>query len=219
MQRRSVLTAACLALLAAPAAIAASAPDAATEDWEIGPVVRGKNLSPGMSSRPYPTRGGWAFDFPAPDAAAGHVHYVTFRPGSLAGKSRLTVRYRIDAAPGTRFVPQEIPKLPAAISLYLQRRGDTWTAKGRYEHYRWYAPAASVRVIAPGVHEISVRLDDPDWISIKAKTSGSVPGAMQAAVDDVDRVGLTFGALGDGRGHGVFATRPARFTLLSFQIR
>lgn len=215
MKRRSILAGACLALLAAPVALAAAS---AGDGWEIGPVIRGKNYSPGMPPAPRPTRTGWSFDFPAPDAAAGHVHYVTFRPGSLAGKSRIVARYRVDAAPGTRFVPQEIPKLPAAISLYLQRRGDTWTARGAYEHYRWYAPAASVKVIAPGVHEIDVRLDDPEWISVKAKTSGSVPGAMQAAVDDVDRVGLTFGALGDGRGHGVFATAPARFTLVSFRI-
>ncbi|HEV2597628.1 hypothetical protein [Sphingopyxis sp.] len=215
MKRRSLLAIACLSILAAPAAIAAAQ---GGDGWEIGPVIRGKNYSPGMPPAPRPTSGGFTFDFPAPDAAAGHVHYVTFRPGSLAGKSRMIVRYRIDAAPGTRFVPQEIPKLPAAISLYLQRRGDNWTGRGRYEDYRWYSPAASVRVIAPGVHEISVRLDDPDWISVKAKTSGSLPGAMQAAVDDADRVGLTFGALGDGRGHGVFATAPARFTLLSFRI-
>ena len=215
MKRRSILAGACFALLAGPAVIAAAQ---TADSWQIGPVIRGKNYSPGMPPAPDPTRSGWTFDFPAPDAAAGHVHYLTFRPGSIAGKSRIVVRYRVDAAPGTRFVPQEAPRLPAALSLYLQRRGDTWTARGDYEHYRWYAPAASVKVIAPGVHEIDVRLDDPEWISVMAKTSGSLPGAMQAAVDDVDRVGLTFGALGDGRGHGVFATAPARFTLLSFRI-
>lgn len=215
MQRRSILTCIGLALLA-PVAIAA-APGG--PDWEIGPVIRGKNYSVGMPARPQPTRTGWTFDFPTPDAAAGHVHYVTFRPGSLAGKSRITVRYRIDARPGTRFVPQESPDLPAALSLYLQRRGDTWSAKGRYEHYRWFSPAATVRALAPGEYEMRVRLDDPDWISVMGRTSGSNPDAMRAALADADRLGLTFGALGGPRGHGVFATAPARFTLLAFDIR
>jgi len=214
MQKRVIVTLTALTLLAGAAPAAAQR----GTDWEIGPIIRGKNYSQGMPLRPQPTRTGWTFDFPAPDAARGHVHYVTFRPGSLAGKSRIRVRYRIDAPRGTRFVPQENPDLPAALSLYLQRRGDTWSAKGRYEHYRWFSPATTVRALAPGEYEMSVRLDDPDWISVMGRTSGSNPDAMRAALVDADRLGLTFGALGGPRGHGVFATAPARFTLLAFDI-
>ena len=207
---------ACLVALTVTAAGFAAAPGAS--DWEIGPVIRGKNYSQGMPPRPRPTPNGWSFDFPTPNAAAGHVHYVTFRPGSLAGKSRIVVRYRVDAARGTRFVPQEGPDAPATASLYLQRRGDTWTAKGNYQYYRWYAPVATVREIAPGEHEMSVRFDDPDWISVQGRTAGSAPGALPDALADADRVGLVFGSLDSGRGHGVYATAPARFTLLSFRI-
>ncbi|KTE04739.1 hypothetical protein [Sphingopyxis sp. H115] len=216
MTKRPIASLAILAL-ALPAAGSAAMPGA--QSWEIGPVIRGKNYSQGMPAAPYPTRGGgWAFDFPAPDAAAGHVHYVTFDPGSLHGKSRLVVRYRIDAAPGTRFVPQQYPDRTATVALYMQRRGDSWTAKGAYQYYRWYAPVATMNALAPGEAEMIVRLDDPDWSSVMADRASTNRAALAAALDDIGRIGLVFGSAG-GRGHGVFATRPARFTLLSFEIR
>ena len=186
-------------------------------DWEIGPVIRGKNYSVGMPLAPKAERGGWSFDFPVGSKAAGHVHYVTVRPGSLAGKSRIVVRYRIDAKPGTRFVPQANPDRAGTVSLYLQRRGDNWNARGNYRYYRWYAPAATVRELAPGVGEISVALDDPQWISVLGQPSGSNPGAMVDALRDVERVGLVFGS-SNARGHGVYTTAPAKFTLTSFRI-
>ena len=70
--------------------------------WSIGPTVRGKNHSPGLPATMRETPEGAAFDFPYPRASAGHVHYVTAPAGSLAGASRMVIRYRIDAAPGTR---------------------------------------------------------------------------------------------------------------------
>lgn len=217
MKRRSLLAGACLAFVVTPVAIAAAG--AGDGDWEIGPVIRGRNYSSGMPAVPYPERGGgWSFDFPAPDAAAGHVHYVTFRPGSLRGKSRIVVRYRIDAAPGARFVPQQFPGRTATVALYMQRRGDSWTTKGAYRYYRWYAPVATMNTLAPGEAEMSVRLDDPDWSSVMADRASANRAAMEAALEDMGRIGLVFGSAG-GRGHGVFATRPARFTLLSFEIR
>ncbi|HEY0597656.1 hypothetical protein [Sphingopyxis sp.] len=210
-----------LAAVAALASLSVTADLAAADQasgWEIGPIIRGKNLSPGMPARPMPTRGGWYFDFPVGSAAAGHVHYVTGRTGALAGTSRIVMRYRIDAEPGTRFVAQENPRAPATVSIYLQRRGDNWTGRGRYQYYRWYAPVPTVRELAPGEHEISVRLDDPYWISVAGRNAIKTPGAMEDAIGDLDRIGLVFGTTAH-RGHGVFATRPARFTLLSFEIR
>jgi len=213
MQTRALAALTTFALLAG--AGPAAAQNAAS--WEIGPIIRGKNYSQGMPLRPQPTRTGWSFDFPVGSREAGHVHYVTFRPGPVAPRSRIVVRYRVDARAGTRFVPQESPELRGTVSLYFQRRGDNWSAKGRYEYFRWYAPGATVREIAPGEHEISVRLDDPDWISVQARTAGSNPAALQAALADIDRIGLVFGSTA-ARGHGVYATAPARFTLLSFRI-
>jgi hypothetical protein len=203
-------------LLGATAALAATPP---ASSWEIGPIIRGKNYSVGMPLRPAPTKNGWYIDFPVGSRQAGHVHYVTFNPGPLSGASRIVVRYRVDAPAGTRFVPQEQPNLPGTVSLFLQRRGDNWSARGAYNYFRWYAPAHSVREITPGVHEISVRLDDPQWTAVTgSQPASSNPEAFRAALAQTGRIGLVFGSTA-ARGHGVFATAPARFELLSFQVR
>lgn len=214
---RKSLVAAGIALVLGAAAAVAAVPPANT--WEIGPIIRGKNYSVGMPLKPRPTERGWSFDFPAPNRQAGHVHYVMFDPGSLSGASQIRVRYRVDAAPGTRFVPQEHPHLPGTVSLFLQRRGDNWSARGAFNYFRWYAPAHSVREITPGVHEISVRLDDPAWGAVTGgQRSADHPEAFRAALAQAGRVGLVFGSTA-ARGHGVFATAPARFELIDFSIR
>ena len=204
-----------LLLLAAPSAVAQTTAPAA--QWQIGPIIRGQNYSVGMPLTPRAERNGWSFEFPNPDADAGHVHYVTFRHGSLAGKSEIVMRYRIDAARGVRFVPQEQPQAPAKLSLYFQRRGDTWTAKGRYQYYRWYSPATSVRAIAPGTYELRVKLTDPGWISVSGSPSRDNPEAFADAKHSAETLGLVFGS-DAARGHGVYATGPARFTLLEFRV-
>ena len=208
-------------LLAAPLAMAPTAlsPADATppaEAWEIGPVIRGRNYSVGMPLRPMPARQGWSFEFPNPTAAAGHVHYLTFRHGSLAGKRRIVMRYRIDAPRGTRFVPQESPMNPAILSLYFQRRGDTWSGRGRYDPYRWYAPMHTVVPLTPGEHVVTARLDD-GWTGVNVTTARTHQEAFQEAIEDADRVGFVLGSVA-GRGHGVYATQPARLTVLSFEV-
>jgi hypothetical protein len=212
---RHILTLAGLTLaFAAPAMLAASPP---AGQWEIGPIIRGKNYSVGMPLRPAPARTGWSFDFPYPNRDAGHVHYVTFDPGTLAGKSRIVVRYRVDARSGTRFVPQEHPDLPGTVSLFLQRRGDNWSARGLYNFYRWYAPGHSVRELAPGTGEIVVRLDDPEWVAVLGGNSGCHRQEFREALARTSSLGLVFGST-SARGHGVYSTAPARFELTEFRV-
>lgn len=184
--------------------------------WEIGPVIKGRNYSFNMPLRPEQTRSGIGVEFPWPDAAAGHVHYVTFRHGPLEGKRRIVMRYRIEAAPGVRFVPQEHPDLPATLSLFFQQRGDTWTAKGRYETYRWYAPATKMLTLAPGEHSVSIDLDEA-WISVYGKTPEAAPRGFRDALADTERVGFVLGSAA-ARGHGVYATGPARLIVTSFEV-
>lgn len=207
-------------LLAVASAISTASQSIAQEaaSWEIGPDVRGRNYSVGMPLKPTPVkRGVWSFDFPQPNADAGHVHAVTFNPGPLLKASKIIMRYRIDAVRGVRFAPQETPDQPATVSLYFQRRGDSWSAKGRYEFYRWYAPAQSVKQVAPGEHQIIVSLSDPQWISVMGKTVVTNPGAFQAALAETSQIGIAFGGP-SGRAHGAFSTGPARFTLLEFRV-
>lgn len=206
-----------LAFVAAALALPAQAALPPAAAWEIGPVIKGRNYSQNMPLRPTSARDGIRIEFPYPDREAGHVHYVTFRHGPLEGKRRIVMRYRIEAAPGTRFIPQEFPERQAVLSLYFQQRGDNWTAKGPYETYRWYSPAKTVVPLTPGDHEIAIDLEG-DWISVYGKTPSLKPEGFRKALANTARVGFTMGTVADGRGHGVFATGPATLTVTSFEI-
>ncbi len=204
-----------IVLLAAIIGTAAAAQrDAA---WSIGPVINGLNYSVGMPETLRDGREGPQFDFPYPDARAGHVHYVTRRTGSLEGARSVTLRYRIDAAPGTRLIAREHGDREAQLSLYFQRRGDNWSARGPYEAYRWYVLGDKMMPLAPGTHSVTVDLAK-DWKGVGASRSDRETRAFRDALANADRIGFTFGSKG-GRGHGVYATAPARFTLLEFQVR
>lgn len=184
------------------------------EMWEIGPIIRGKNYSYRMPLRPEDTRAGASFAIPGPTAADGHVHYLTIPARPLEGARAITLRYRIDAAPGTRFVAQESPHLPATLSLYFQRAGDGWTA--RQPDWRWYAPTNRTMPLRPGTHTVRIALDE-DWIAMTGPGAHANPRGFAEALANTARVGFTFGSEG-GRGHGVYATAPARFTILDFRV-
>lgn len=206
-----------LALVASAAVTLPASGSAPASAWEIGPVIDGRNYSVGLPRRPAATRTGWQFDFPYPTRDDGHVHAVSFDPGPLDRATRIVVRYRVDAHRSARFVPQEQPGTPATVSLILQRARDDWSGRGRYGSYRWYAPAAGIKTIAPGEHEIAVRLDRLDWTNVNGQPAVTDPRGFRAALADTSRIGLVFGST-SMRGHGVYATASARFTLLSFRI-
>lgn len=205
------------ALSATAAALLLSAALAATppaSSWEIGPIIRGRNYSVNMPLRPSDTRAGPSFDIPGPSKADGHVHYLTVATRPLAGARRITLTYRIDAAPGTRFIAQETPQYPATLSLYFQRAGDSWTM--RQPDWRWYAPTNRTMPLLPGKHTVSIGLDE-NWIAMTGPAAHANPRGFAAALADTHRIGFVFGSEG-GRGHGVYATAPARFTILDFRV-
>jgi hypothetical protein len=187
-------------------------PDASA--WEIGPVIRGRNYSHGMPLRPTPgPRGSLFIDLPR---SAPGVHYVTFRHGSLAGKRRIVMRYRIEADPGVRILPVTAPAAPSIITLYFQRSGDNWSARGRFEAYRWYAAFASHSPITPGTHEIVAPLDG-NWTAVMTSSAQSNPAGFRDALANADQVGFVLGG-GDGLGHGIFATGRARLIVTEFRV-
>lgn len=214
MHRILLAVAGLAALAAALLATAAFAAGPPASQWEIGPIIRGKNYSYRMPLRPSETRAGPSFEIPGPNAADGHVHYVTVPIRPLEGARRIVLRYRIDAAPGTRFVAQESPQLPATLSLYFQRAGDGWTT--RQPDWRWYAPTNRTMPLRAGTHTVSIALDE-DWIAMTGPGAHTNPRGFAAALADTQRVGFVFGSEG-GRGHGVYATAPARFTILDFRV-
>ncbi len=75
-----------------------------------------------------------------------------------------------------------------------------------------------MREIKPGEYEYSVSLNDPNWMSVLGKMAEVNPAEFRYAKADAGRVGLVFGST-YARGHGVFATAPAKFTLLKFEIQ
>lgn len=186
----------------------------APDTWVIGPIVRGRNYSVAMPLHPSPLRrGGWYIDLPR---APGSVHYVTFPYGSLRGRRRIVLRYRVEAAPGVTISPSTAPAASSIITLYFQRRGDNWSARGQFETYRWYATFASQSPITPGDHEIIAALDG-NWTAVQTSSARSDPAAFRAALMDAEQVGFVLGG-GDGYGHGVFATGQARLIVTDFRI-
>lgn len=208
MVMKKLLTLAFAAAALAGGAVAAQS----AGSWQIGPIINGKNYSPGMPSTMEATRAGHAFDFPQ-SRREGHVHYVTAPVNGLSWASTVRMRYRIDAEPGTRFIPQQYPDKIARLSLYFQRQGDNWSAAGPYSGYRWYAVRSKTLPLSPGTHEVTLRFEPSDWISVLGGREG-----FASAVREAGRIGFVFGS-DRGRGHGVYATAPARFTLLDFDIR
>jgi hypothetical protein len=79
--------------------------------WEIGPITPTRNYSVNMPLTPSPHPDGWSFDFPQPDSAAGHVHYLTLKHGSLSGKSRIVLRYRIEGGARGAILPHQISRM------------------------------------------------------------------------------------------------------------
>jgi hypothetical protein len=214
--RLSLLAALVAVSVPATAAFAPAEGNHATDAraWTIGPIIRGRNYSVGAPLHPTPRRGGgWQIDLPR---APGSVHYVTFPHGSLAGKSRIVMRYRVEADPGVRIVPPSDPNGDSIITLYFQRAGDRWTGRGRYEAYRWYATFASQRPIRPGNHVIAAPLDGA-WTAVEKTTARSNPRAFHQAVAAADQVGFVLGG-GDGYGHGVYATGRARLIVTEFRV-
>lgn len=201
------------AALASLATAASAAPPPASA-WTIGPITTRGNSSRGMPLHPASGPGAaWHLDLPGP---GGSVNYVTFRHGSLAGKSRIVMRYRVEAAPGVRILPRTAPALPSIITLYFQRRGDNWTGRGPFEAFRWYATFASQSPISPGIHQIVAPLSG-NWTAVARSSAQTNPVAFRQALADADQVGFVLGG-GDGYGHGVFATGPARLVVTDFRV-
>jgi hypothetical protein len=140
---------------------------------------------------------------------------VTFRHGSLAGKSRIVIRYRIEAARGVHIAPRNYPQSTGLITPYFQRAGDNWSARGPFESYRWYGTFASQQM-KPGEHVLIAPLNS-NWTAVETSSARSNPRGFQDAIANADQVGFVLGG-GDGYGKGVHATGPARLIITEFRV-
>jgi len=182
--------------------------------WVIGPIIGRRNYSVGMPLHPAPYRGGGLqIDLPN---APGSVHYVTFRHGSLAGKRRIRMRYRVEAERGARIVASSDRNSAGIITPYFQRSGDDWRGRGATETYRWYA-TFSTKVLAPGEYEIVAPLSGR-WTAVQTSNAFGAAQAFREAMANADQVGFVLGG-GDGFGHGAHVEGGrARLIVTDFRV-
>jgi hypothetical protein len=196
----------------APAPTPAPAPIPApmsASDWEIGPIIGGKDYSRNFQVTPaQDADGGWHIGIPQSDG----VHYVTRHFGS-AGKTMITIHYRVEMADGVKIVPSTEPDGPSMGPVfYFQRKGDNWNSDG----WRWWATFDVPHPIVAGKFELSVPLDGA-WTSVETETAANSPGDFYQAKQYAERVGFTLGG-GTGYGHGVYATGQARIAVTDFRV-
>ena len=165
--------------------------------------------SPGMPKSPTKSGKWWYFDFPS--ATKAHVDYVMWlRPPTLSLGKTLYAKFTIT---GGGFIPQQFPTFPALVTLLIQRKGDNGSAVGKYANYRMYSSAT--QKLEAGTYELAVSLDANLWGGVY---NSSDPAAFLDTISNVQSIGVVFGSDG-GRGHGVYATQPSRFTLIDIGIR
>lgn len=192
----------------------------------VGPYVRGKNSSAGMPKHPTATPTGWKLDMPVPsnpqttdaNAADKHVHSVTFNCGSLTGKTAVRVRGRWDIPAGVELKPWTGPGAPTVMIVWIQRKGDDWSAANEFQHYRWYAGLAVMSPIVAGEFDLTIPLAGAGWTDTMGATQSEYPAEFKAALDNCASVGIGFGG-GTGYMHGLFATGPgAALNIEQFEI-
>jgi hypothetical protein len=180
------------------------------QNWEIGPLINGKDYSAGMPLHPVQTSDGWAFDIPL---GPNSVNYVTFPFGSLTGKKEIVMHYRIEADPGVQIVPVCCSGSPAiGPTMYIQEQGDDWVTDGQ----RWWATFDTKSPMIGGDFDVTIPLNGA-WTSVMTMTAQSNPQQFVTAKDNAGRIGFTLGG-GDGFGHGVYATGPARVVVTAFKV-
>lgn len=184
--------------------------------WYIGPKPTPTGGgSVGMPLHPSPHKDGWSFEIPT---KGRHANYLTFNHGPLTGKTRITMRYRIEAEPGIQIHPHSTGEQNwSQLAPYFQRRDDNW--KPDREHYRWYVAEKRRHMpLRPGEYELTVSLDpSADWVAAVKSVSSTSPALYRQAINLGHCVGFVLGG-GDGVGHGVYASGPARFVLISYRV-
>ena len=117
-------------------------------------------------------------------------------------------------ADDVKLCPVKSPAAPSLLTLYFQRRGDTYL--DTHEAYRWYASFDTRSDLKAGDYTLVASFDQ-NWTAAATSSRVSDPDKFQAAINDACRVGFVLGG-GDGLGHGVYATGPARLVVTDFRI-
>lgn len=177
--------------------------------------------SPGMPLNPIThVDGGWSFDFPQRDGVHGVVYGVS---GTAPREVRIIARVE-----GEGSLVAVDGCTPTRARIFLQRRGDNYTlpsseADGNLnltsptakENWRWWNEGAP---LVPGQgFDVITPLTPDKWIQVWGRSGVTRPAAFADAINNLQRVGITFGAC--SAMHGVYANGPARFVVKEVSFR
>lgn len=176
------------------------APTKSATPWSI---TQGRDVP----TSPTMVGNGWYIDVPA---SPGYLAYVAWvdQPKLSPGQT-IRMTYRVEGGP---LIATEYPASPADCGLMIQRLGDSLSARGKYAGYRWFN--RQHLPLTEGEHSVTVRLDEAEWGPVMSDPQAA---SFAECLENVDTLNIVFGGAG-GRGHGVYAAEPTRFTLLSMVV-
>jgi hypothetical protein len=156
---------------------------------------------------------GWSFTFPNVDGAHYLVHPVN---GYLRGS--LHVQFYLQELGGVTALWQwdrSNNGCPdgAHVSLYMQKRGDDFTATN--PNGRFFQPLPFINIDNLGSYDVLVPVDPAHWINVNGQQD---PAGFAATTSDLQAVGLVFGG-GCFAGHGLW-TDPGSvmFVMQSYRV-
>jgi hypothetical protein len=189
--------------------------------WLIGPVLGGRDFSPGMPQHPTDNgKGGWYFDFPRscgkqPDCS---VHYVSARVSGIRPKESVSASFTVTASADAMFNCLLIPKNPEGydpsapphVVLMLEHTGDDQEMTKEFWRYFAYRDRVALK---SGTYNVTVPLTPSRWVDVLGKPGDS---KMSDTLNNLGDVAVVFGGCGYA-GHGVQMQQgAARFALNSF---
>jgi hypothetical protein len=105
--------------------------------------------------------------------------------------------------------------MPPLVTIWVQRKGDDMTGKGKMQYYRWWG-LTSITDLKGGEFDVTISAKLPGWTSVFGNQTNEA--GFAGCMNQPQRVGMTFGG-GSFLGHGVRLTRgTAKFTLLAFEV-
>jgi hypothetical protein len=180
---------------------------------QIGPTAGDPSWTIAHSPEMPPTlteqAGRHFFDFPT---SKDGIHYVFRRAPNVQPEQTITMTFSLEG--NGRLLPNE-GRPPAKVRLFMQRQGDTLTAKEPYK--RWWSKAY-IELVSPGEFTLSAKIAPSEWTSVFGAVGSTVPAEFADCVANLAHLGFTFG--GNFAGHGVYVTGGAvRFLLNEYSVK
>jgi hypothetical protein len=177
------------------------APTLAGPSWTI---AYSRSMPPTLSGE----FGGYFFDFPT---SKDGVHYVIERAPPVEPGQTITMAFSLA---GDGKLSANEGRSAAKVRLFIQRQGDTLTAKEPYK--RWWS-FAHVELVSPNTFTLSATINPSEWFSVFGAVGSVVPNEFSDCIANLAHLGFTFG--GDFAGHGVYAANGAvRFILKDYSV-